>query len=114
MAKSVRSVAVELHENARAIEAWRATLPEPATAAACASALKRKALASCYRPISFCPHIPPRQGCDLPGKMINPLIEPTMLGNVRTRTISNRVNASRIRSPAAKSSIAALYKAQIT
>jgi hypothetical protein len=28
MAKSVRSVAIELHENARAIEAWRATLPE--------------------------------------------------------------------------------------
>jgi hypothetical protein len=28
MAKSVRSVAVELHENANAIEAWRATLPE--------------------------------------------------------------------------------------
>jgi hypothetical protein len=28
MAKSVRSVAVELHENAKAIEAWRATLPE--------------------------------------------------------------------------------------
>jgi hypothetical protein len=28
MAKSVRSVAIELHENAKAIEAWRATLPE--------------------------------------------------------------------------------------
>jgi hypothetical protein len=28
MAKSVRSVAIELHENADAIEAWRATLPE--------------------------------------------------------------------------------------
>jgi hypothetical protein len=28
MAKSVRSVAIELHENANAIEAWRATLPE--------------------------------------------------------------------------------------
>jgi hypothetical protein len=28
MAKSVRSVAVELHENATAIETWRATLPE--------------------------------------------------------------------------------------
>jgi hypothetical protein len=28
MTKSVRSVAVELHENATAIEAWRATLPE--------------------------------------------------------------------------------------
>jgi hypothetical protein len=28
MAKSVRSVAIELHENATAIEAWRATLPE--------------------------------------------------------------------------------------
>ncbi len=28
MAKSVRSVAIELHENAPAIEAWRATLPE--------------------------------------------------------------------------------------
>jgi hypothetical protein len=28
MAKSVRSVAVELHENANAIAAWRATLPE--------------------------------------------------------------------------------------
>jgi hypothetical protein len=28
MAKSARSVAIELHENAKAIEAWRATLPE--------------------------------------------------------------------------------------
>jgi hypothetical protein len=28
MAKSVRSVAIELHENANAIEAWRVTLPE--------------------------------------------------------------------------------------
>jgi hypothetical protein len=28
MAKPVRSVAIELHENAKAIEAWRATLPE--------------------------------------------------------------------------------------
>ena len=28
MAKSVRSVAIELHENAAAIEVWRATLPE--------------------------------------------------------------------------------------
>jgi hypothetical protein len=28
MAKSVRSVAIELHENAKAIETWRATLPE--------------------------------------------------------------------------------------
>jgi hypothetical protein len=28
MAKSVRSVAIELHENANAIETWRATLPE--------------------------------------------------------------------------------------
>jgi hypothetical protein len=28
MAKSVRSVAIELHESAKAIEAWRATLPE--------------------------------------------------------------------------------------
>ena len=28
MAKSVRSVAIELHENAKAIEAWRATLSE--------------------------------------------------------------------------------------
>jgi hypothetical protein len=28
MAKSVRSVAVELHENANAIEAWRATLSD--------------------------------------------------------------------------------------
>ncbi len=28
MTKSVRSVAIELHENAKAIEAWRATLPE--------------------------------------------------------------------------------------
>jgi hypothetical protein len=28
MAKSVRSVAIELHENAKAIEAWRATLPD--------------------------------------------------------------------------------------
>jgi hypothetical protein len=28
MAKSVRSVAIELHENANAIEAWRTTLPE--------------------------------------------------------------------------------------
>jgi hypothetical protein len=28
MAKSVRSVAIELHENAPAIEAWRETLPE--------------------------------------------------------------------------------------
>ena len=28
MAKSVRSVAIELHENAASIEAWRATLPE--------------------------------------------------------------------------------------
>lgn len=28
MPKSVRSVAIELHENATAIEAWRATLPE--------------------------------------------------------------------------------------
>jgi hypothetical protein len=28
MAKSVRSVAIELHENAKAIEAWRATLQE--------------------------------------------------------------------------------------
>jgi len=28
MAKSVRSVAIELHENAEAIEAWRATLPD--------------------------------------------------------------------------------------
>jgi hypothetical protein len=28
MAKSVRSVAIELHENAKAIEVWRATLPE--------------------------------------------------------------------------------------
>jgi hypothetical protein len=28
IAKSVRSVAIELHENAAAIEAWRATLPE--------------------------------------------------------------------------------------
>jgi hypothetical protein len=28
MAKSVRSVAIELHEDAKAIEAWRATLPE--------------------------------------------------------------------------------------
>ncbi len=28
MAKSMRSVAIELHENAKAIEAWRATLPE--------------------------------------------------------------------------------------
>jgi len=28
MAKSVRSLAIELHENAKAIEAWRATLPE--------------------------------------------------------------------------------------
>jgi hypothetical protein len=35
MAKSVRSVAVELHENANAIEAWRATLPETPTQAAC-------------------------------------------------------------------------------
>jgi hypothetical protein len=28
MRKSVRSVAIELHENAKAIETWRATLPE--------------------------------------------------------------------------------------
>jgi hypothetical protein len=28
MPKSTRSVAIELHENATAIEAWRATLPE--------------------------------------------------------------------------------------
>ena len=28
MPKSTRSVAIELHENANAIEAWRATLPE--------------------------------------------------------------------------------------
>jgi hypothetical protein len=28
MAKSARSVAIELHENANAIEAWRETLPE--------------------------------------------------------------------------------------
>jgi hypothetical protein len=28
MAKSVRALAIELHENAKAIEAWRATLPE--------------------------------------------------------------------------------------
>jgi hypothetical protein len=28
MAKSVRSVAIELHQNAKAIETWRATLPE--------------------------------------------------------------------------------------
>jgi hypothetical protein len=28
MPKSTRSVAIELHENAAAIEAWRATLPE--------------------------------------------------------------------------------------
>jgi hypothetical protein len=28
MAKSVRSVAIELHENTKAIEAWRATLPD--------------------------------------------------------------------------------------
>jgi hypothetical protein len=28
MAKSVRSVTIELHENAKAIETWRATLPE--------------------------------------------------------------------------------------
>jgi hypothetical protein len=28
MPKSVRSVAIELHENAKAIETWRATLPE--------------------------------------------------------------------------------------
>jgi hypothetical protein len=28
MPKSTRSVTIELHENANAIEAWRATLPE--------------------------------------------------------------------------------------
>jgi hypothetical protein len=38
----------------------------------------------------------------------------TMLGNVRTRTLSNLTNARRIRSLARKSSIAALYNTQIT
>ena len=37
-----------------------------------------------------------------------------MLGNVRTRTLSKSAKAIKIRSPAAKSSIATLYSAQIT
>jgi len=48
MPKSTRSVAILLHENATAIEKWRATLPETATPAACSSADQRARLASEY------------------------------------------------------------------
>lgn len=81
MAKSVRSVAIELHENAPAIEAWRATLPErqrkrlihplsnvrrwrAATAhgdGKCPSDLKREAATAWRRFVSCVELLPPDQ-----------------------------------------------------
>ncbi|MGO8923927.1 MAG: hypothetical protein ACLQF4_13445 [Xanthobacteraceae bacterium] len=85
MAKSVRSVAIELHENAKAIEAWRATLPErqrrrlvhplsnvrrwrAATAhgtGKCPADLKRDAMAAWRRFVSCVELLPPDQAAPL-------------------------------------------------
>ena len=48
MAKSVRSVAIELHENVHAIEAWRANIARTPAATADASTIQRPPLASRY------------------------------------------------------------------
>ena len=85
MPKSVRSVAIELHENSTAITAWRATLPEgqrkrlvhplsnvrrwkAATAhgnGKCPQDLKRDAVAAWRRFVSCVEVLPPDQGAPL-------------------------------------------------
>lgn len=85
MPKSVRSVAIELHENSTAITAWRATLPEgqrkrlvhplsnvrrwkAATAhgnGKCPQDLKRDAVAAWRRFVSCVEALPPDQGAPL-------------------------------------------------
>jgi hypothetical protein len=83
--KSVRSVAIELHENANAIEAWRATLPErqrkrlvhPLSnvrrwrvslnhgTEKCPADLKRDAVAAWRRFVSCVKSLPPDQAAPL-------------------------------------------------
>lgn len=85
MAKSVRSVAIELHENVHAIEAWRATLPErqrrrlvhPLSVtrrwkaslahgeAKCPQDLKREAAAAWRRFVACMEALPPDQAAPL-------------------------------------------------